>query len=97
MLTKIHKKGDQTILAICDTDLLGKRIEENKVVLDLEGDFYRGEEKDINMIMDMMRNVDMVNMVGEKSIALGQKEGILDKEDIKVVQGVPHAQVLLVD
>jgi len=97
MLTKIHKKGDQTILALCDSDLIGKKFEENQVILDLESEFYQGEEQDNDMIADMMRNVDIVNMVGEKSIALAQKEGLLGKDEIKEVQGIPHAQIILMD
>ena len=46
MIVKIHKRDDRTILAVCDSDLIGRTFTEGERQLDLSSDFYKGEERD---------------------------------------------------
>lgn len=93
---KIHKRDGRVIAAVCDTELLGKKFEEGKLQLDLTGDFYKGEEKDSSEASDLIRNADHVNLIGKESVKLGIQEGIIDEQNVKIVDGVPHAQVVVV-
>ncbi len=92
MLVKIHKKEHRTIIAVCDKELIGQLLEENGKQLDLRSDFYKGDEKSVQEIGDLMRNADGVNLVGKESIALGLQEGVIEKEHVLTIKGVPHAQ-----
>jgi hypothetical protein len=96
MLVKLHKKDKRTIVAVCDKDLIGKLLEENGKQLDLRSDFYKGEERSVQEIGDLMRNADGVNLVGEEAIALGLQEGVIEKEQVMKVKGIPHAQAVLI-
>ena len=96
MLVKVHKKESRTIVAVCDKQLLGQVLEENGKQLDLRGDFYKGEERDIQEIGDLMRNADGVNLVGKEAVALGLQEGVIEKENIATIKGIPHAQAVLI-
>jgi hypothetical protein len=96
MLVKTHKKENRTIIAVCDKELLGKLFEENGKQLDLRGDFYKGEEKDIQEIGDLIRNADGVNLVGKEAVELGLQEGVIEKEHVMTIKGVPHAQAVLI-
>lgn len=93
---KIHKKDDRTVIAVCDTTLLGTKIEENDLVLDLTSDFYKGEEHDDTTAGDLIRNADAVNLVGPTAIRLGIEEGIIEESNVKKVKGVPYAQAVIV-
>jgi hypothetical protein len=96
MLVKIHKNIDgKVIAAICDEALIGKRIEEGDMQLDLSSDFYNGEERPMSEIADIMRNAYIVNLVGEKSISLGLKEEVISRENIRNIKGVPFAQAIV--
>ncbi|MCX6708164.1 MAG: DUF424 family protein [Candidatus Woesearchaeota archaeon] len=96
MLVKIHKKESRTIIAVCDKDLLGKLFEENGKQLDLRGEFYKGEELEIEEIGDLIRNADGVNLVGQEAINLGLQEGVIGQENIIIIKGIPHAQAILI-
>jgi len=97
MIAKVHKSPDnKVVVAVCDSELLGKKIEEGKLQLDLTSDFYKGEEKDDTAAGDLIRNADSVNLVGEKSVSLGIAEGIIDKSHVKEISGVPYAQAIIV-
>lgn len=94
---KIHQKDDRTVLAVCDAELLGSVYEENGVQLDLKSEFFDGEffEK-VQDVGDLMRNADCVYLVGEESVKIGMMEDIVQKEDVKYVDGVPHVQVVII-
>ena len=98
MYVKIHKSY-RVVVAICDSDLIGKRFEENIKQLDVRESFFKGEEKSDSetlKIMEEARTEDATfNIVGEKSCKLALKCGIIAEHGIKRVQGVPFALVLL--
>ncbi len=95
MLVKVHKKENRTIVAVCDKELIGQLLEENGKQIDLRGDFYKGEERDGAEIGDLIRNADGVNLVGQEAVALGLQEGVIEKENVITVKGIPHAQAVL--
>ena len=98
MLVKIHKTY-RDVVAICDSDLIGKRFEEGRFQLDIKESFFKGEktskEKVIKIMQYMSREDSTFNIVGEKSVNTALEAGIITKEGIKRIQGVPFALVLL--
>jgi len=95
MLVKVHKKGDRTVAAVCDKNLFGKIFEEDGKQLDLTGEFYNGEERETSEIGDIVRNADVVNLVGEEAVKLGLEEELIEEDHIIRIQEVPHAQAIL--
>ena len=97
MIVKLHKTNDnQMLLAICDSDLIGKKFEEGKKQLDLTSDFYKGEEKTEQETADLMRNSYIMNIVGEKSVQLAIKEDLISEEDTNKIDNIPYAQSVIV-
>jgi hypothetical protein len=98
MLIKIHRSY-RDVVAICDKELLGKIFEEEKFQLDIKESFYNGEEVDektaVRIIKDMSREDATFNIVGKKSINTALKTGIIKKEGISTIAGIPFALVLL--
>ncbi len=98
MLVKIIKSY-RDIVVICDSDLIGKRFEDDKFQLDLKREFYKGEEtseeKTIEIMQDMSKEDATFNIVGEKSINTALKAGIISQRGIKKIQDIPFAVILL--
>jgi len=98
MFIKIHKAYRQ-VVDVCDSDILGKKFEEGIKVLDIRENFYKGEEKPEAEVVELMRDLAMedvtFNIVGQNSVSCALKAGIISKEGIKTVQGIPFALVLL--
>lgn len=92
-------KDYRDIVAICDSDLIGKKFEQDKFQLDLTGTFFQGKETSkentIKIMQDMKREDATFNIVGKKSVQAGIQAGIISKEGIKKIQDVPFALVLL--
>ncbi len=96
MLVKLHKNQEgQSVAAVCDTELAGKKFEEGNLQLDLTSDFYAGEETDDMHAGDMMRNSDVINLVGEKSVKCAIKEELIEEGHVKKIAGIPYAQVII--
>jgi len=98
MKIKIHKSY-RDVIAICDSELLGKNFEQGNFQLNLTGEFFNGDEKSeqetFEVIKDLAKEDATFNLVGKKAIAVALKAGIISKEGIKTIQNVPFALVLL--
>jgi hypothetical protein len=95
MIVKIHKRENRTVLAVCDSDLVGRKFTEGDRQLDLSGDFYKGEERTDKDVGDLLRNADIVNLVGEKSVAIGIQEEVITQDHVITIAGIPHAQAVI--
>lgn len=97
MIAKLHKsKDNRVVVAVCDSELLGKKFEEGNKQLDMTSDFFNGEEKDDLAIGDLIRNADSVNLVGEKAVKLGIDDGVVEEGHVKKIAGIPYAQAVVV-
>ena len=98
MLIKIHK-AYRNVVAVCDSDLLGKKFEQGNKQIDLTGDFFKGQEKteeEIKEILEDMVGEDAIfNIVGENSCKIAEKSGLISKKEIIYIDNVPIALILL--
>lgn len=94
MIVKIHARGKRRIVAVCDSSILGRKFEQGKLILDLQSEFYRGEEKSPAEALKIMQRADVVNIVGKDSVALAIKNNLVAEGNTIIVADVPHAQVL---
>ncbi len=92
-------KSYRDVVAVCDVMLLGKRFEHGKFQLEVKENFYRGEEvseeKAVEKMKHFAREDATFNIVGAESIAAALKAGIIEKESVGKIQGIPFALVLL--
>jgi len=95
MIVKIHKRDDRAIIAVCDSDLVGRKFTEGERQLDLASDFYKGDERDEKEVGDLMRNADIVNLAGPKAVALGLQEEVITQDHVITIAGIPHAQAVI--
>ncbi len=98
VLIKIHQ-AYREIIAVCDSELVGKKLENDKMQLEVSKEFYGGEEMSENRILKLLKEKVQedasFNFVGNDSIEIGIKAGIIDKERIIKIKNVPHAMALL--
>lgn len=87
------------IVAICDSDLLGKKFEYKNSQLYIKKSFYEGKnvsEGELREIIKKMLLDDAIfNIVGKKSISIALDTGVILKDGIKKIQGVPFAFKLI--
>jgi hypothetical protein len=96
-------KSYREVVALCDSSILGKRFEQqvNGVVrqLDVKESFYKGEEiseeKAIEILKEMASEDATFNIAGNESVSTAIKAGIITRDSVGEIQGIPFALVLL--
>ena len=83
------------LLVITDKDVLGKMFEEGRVQLDLRKEFYQGEIKEKEEVKKLMLKSRHLHLTGKGVVALGIELGLVQRGRILLVQGTPHAQVVM--
>ena len=98
---KLHKSY-RAIVTVCDSNLIGKRFEEDIEQgikqLDIRESFYKGEEvsheKALQIIKFQSKEDATFNIVGPESVKAAKEAGIIDEEGIGKIDSVPYALIL---
>ena len=95
MIVKIHSTPNGKLIAICDSDILGKVFEEGDLQLNLSSRFYQGEEKSEDDVAHLLKCGYVVNAVGKDAVALLKRMKLIEEGHILRVDGIPHAQCMI--
>lgn len=93
MYIKVHESGGRSVVALCDEDLIGKTLEDEKMRLEIAERFYKGDKLPEKEILEILNDAANINIVGKESIAFAIKNKIITEEHVIEIQGIPHAQV----
>lgn len=96
MILKKHNSPQGIVLALCDKNILGKKFETEDFQLDLSSNFYQGEEKTEEEIKTEIKKAYIINICGEKSINFAKKENLVSNSQIKIIQQIPYAQIIII-
>jgi hypothetical protein len=98
MLLKIHRSY-RSVVALVDSELLGKRLEEGKRQLEIKEGFFKGDEVDrekaLFILAGQLREDATFNIVGPKAVQCAIEAGVIDEDSVAIIQGVPFALKLL--
>ena len=93
---RVHDLGDHVFVTVVDEELIGKRFEENGVVLDVSEEFFDGERVDEEGALRRMFAATSLYVIGERAVKLAIRAELVHPDAVKRVKGVPHAQMLLI-
>ncbi len=91
---QIYKQGNDVLIGACDESLLGKSFSEGKFHLHVDKKFYGGEKVSADILKKYLELATIANLVGEKTINCAVAMGLISKECILRIDGVPHAQMV---
>ncbi|MDO8508796.1 MAG: DUF424 family protein [Nanoarchaeota archaeon] len=98
MYIKIHKSY-RNVVAVCDSEIVGKTFEEGKRILDCRESFYKDKkvshEEAVKILQKESEEDATFNIVGQKSIQAALEAGIIEKEDISTINNIPFTLILL--
>ena len=90
----LKKVGRNVLLAICDSELLGKPLRQGKIVFHVKDEFYNGGKVTVEEAVGMIENSTIVNMVGKNCVEKAIQKGYVHPEAVLEIEGVPHAQIV---
>lgn len=99
-MTKVYVKIHETsglgkVIAISDSDLVGKTLQDNEKDLSftVSEDFYKGELVELDILPDVLKEGENINIIGNASVDFAIKNGFVDKDGTIEIDGVKHAQI----
>ena len=90
----LKKVGRNVLLAICDSELLGRTLRQGKIVFHVKNEFYNGGKLALEEAVRMIENSTIVNMVGKDCVGKAIEKGYVHPDAVLDIEGVPHAQIV---
>ena len=90
----IRKMGKNILLAICDSEMLGKTLRQGKIIFHIKDEFYNGGKTTVEEAVSMIENSTIVNIVGKNCVKRAIAKGYVHPDAVLQIEGVPHAQII---
>lgn len=90
--SKVFNAKYDLVVAICDEELIDKKIDTKKFEIKVSKNFYGEKTVDEKIAVKLMEKATIGNLIGKDIVALAKKNGFITKENIISINGVPHAQ-----
>ncbi|MEM1506907.1 MAG: DUF424 family protein [Candidatus Bathyarchaeia archaeon] len=91
---KITKWGRHTLLAVCDTDILGKTFRKGGIVFEVKEEFYNGYKTTVENALELIEKSTIVNLCGRNIVEKAIERGFVHPEAVFEICGVLHAQIM---
>ena len=91
---KVFKDPKYTLVAVCDTGLLGEVFREGKLKLEVKVDFYKGVATSLHEALRTVEAADIANLVGKGIVEAAIHKGLVNPSAIVHIAGVPHVQIV---
>ena len=98
MQIKIHE-AYRKVVALCDTDLIGKTFSEGKKQIEIKSNFFQGEEKNKEETLEILKDLEKedatFNIIGKESVEAALEARVISKAGIITIDNVPVALGLM--
>ncbi len=94
MYLKSYKVNRETIVAVCDSELLGRTFCQGEIHLSVNEEFFKGLPASEHDVKAALKNATIANLVGKRAVDCGIESGIIDDECVISIEGIPHAQMV---
>ncbi len=86
---KVSNYQKNSMLNICDVELLGKNISQDELNMNISESYYGEKLVDKEEAKSLIQNSSIINMVGKNTISLSIELGIGSENGIKTISGIP--------
>ncbi len=91
---KIHRVGKDILIAICDEEILGKKIKWKNIEIEIKKEFYGGKKVSEKEILDVLEEMTVGNFFGNRIVDFMIRNGVVKKENVIKIGGIAHAQFI---
>jgi len=86
---RVSEYQKKTMLNICDAELLGKKIVQDDLTMNISESYYGNRFVDQVEAESLLQNSSIINMVGKETVSLSIKVGVGSENGIKMISGIP--------
>lgn len=89
---KVFSTRYDIVVAICDEDLIDKKIKTKELEIKISKNFYGDRLVDEKLALRLMKKATICNLIGKNIVELAEKNRFIIKENVIFINGIPHAQ-----
>ncbi len=78
---------------ICDLDLIGRKIEQNGLVIDVTESYFKQEVIESEKAGDLLKRCAIANLVGENIVSQALAMKMAKEASVKRISGVPFLMI----
>lgn len=86
---KVTDYQKNLMVNICDIDLLGKNISEDKLNMKISKSYYGEKIIEHEEAKSLLKTASIINMVGKETISLSLELGVGSENGVKTIDGIP--------
>ena len=86
---KVSNYQKNSMLNICDVELLGKTISKDELNMNISQSYYGEKLVDKEEAKSLLQNSSIINMVGKNTVSLSIELGIGSESGVKTISDVP--------
>lgn len=94
VFVRVFKDAKHTLVAACDSSILGKTFREGKLKLEVKPEFYRGALISIPEALRAINSAEIVNLAGNAIVEAAVRKGFADPSAIVRISGISHVQIV---
>lgn len=93
MYFKVHSNANRSVLAASDEEIIGKKISGKGIEFEASEFFYKGKKTSEKDLGKLLEEHDNINLVGEKTVSVALKKGLISEKSVMRINGIPHVQI----
>lgn len=91
-LRKIKYKETQ-IINICDLNILGKKIQQGEVTINISKEYYYSEEITNKEAIKLLSSSSIINLVGQGIVGLALDLNFAKRNSVKIIEEIPFLMI----
>ncbi len=92
---KIYRVRGEVLVAVCDSDIVGKTFREGDLKIEVKESFYGDRDVGEEEVKRALRMATIANITGRRAVELAIKLGIVDRENVLKIGECWHAQMVV--
>ncbi len=92
---KIYRVRGEVLVAVCDSDIVGKTFREGDIKIEVKESFYGDREVGEEEVRKALMIATIANITGRKAVELAIRLGVVDRENVLKIGDCWHAQMVV--
>lgn len=89
------RHGRDTLVAVCDADILGSTLGGGRVPFKVNESFYKGVSAGIDEALEAIKKATICNLVGKRIVEAAIRHKLVQKSAVIYFGDVPHCQIVI--
>jgi len=81
------------LLAACDREILGRKLKFGEIDFEIKKSFYFERFAKEEEIISLLKEAKIINLIGNKIVNLAAELKLINKENVKFIDGIAHVQI----